>query len=95
MSTKRNTIVVDDRTKCRNKRTYKNETVLQQQRNKENHTHLKEMSSKYAKEHREAINERRRNYGTYDCTCGSLNLLVLNRTTHEKSQKHNKHINIA
>jgi hypothetical protein len=35
MSTKRNTIVVDDRTKCRNKRTYKNETVLQQQRRKE------------------------------------------------------------
>jgi hypothetical protein len=75
---------------------HREERITQQkQRNKENHTHLKEMSSKYAKEHREAINERRRNYGTYDCTCGSLNLLVLNRTTHEKSQKHKKHINIA
>jgi hypothetical protein len=53
---------------------------------------LKKKCAKYAKEHRAEISERRRSYGTYDCQCGSLNLLVLNRTTHEKTKKHTKHL---
>ena len=60
----------------------------QKERNKANHEQLKKTWAKYAKEHREEIKERRHSYGTYNCQCGSQNLLVLNRTTHEKTKKH-------
>jgi hypothetical protein len=64
----------------------------QKERNKANKEELKQKSAKYAIEHRAEIKERRHSYGTYDCECGSLNLLVLNRTTHEKTKKHAKHL---
>jgi hypothetical protein len=65
----------------------------QKERYKKNPEQMKKAWSKYAKDHREEINERRRGYGTYDCDCGSKNLLVCNRTTHQKSNKHLKHQN--
>ena len=64
----------------------------QKERNKANKEKLKDTWAKYATEHRAEIKERRHSYGTYDCECGSLNLLVLNRTTHEKTKKHTKHL---
>ena len=64
----------------------------QKERNKANKEKLKDTWAKYATEHRAEIKERRHSYGTYDCPCGSLNLLVLNRTTHEKTKKHTKHL---
>ena len=64
----------------------------QKERNKANKEKLKDTWAKYATEHRAEIKERRHSYGTYDCPCGSLNLLVLNRTTHEKTKKHAKHL---
>jgi len=64
----------------------------QKERNKANKEVMKKTWAKYAVEHRAEIKERRHSYGTYDCPCGSLNLLVLNRTTHEKTKKHTKHL---
>ena len=73
--------------------THRAERIAQQkERNKANKEELKKTWSTYAKEHRTEISERRRSYGIYDCECGSLNLLVLNRTTHEKTKKHAKHL---
>jgi hypothetical protein len=64
----------------------------QKERNKANKEELKKTWAKYAIKHRAEIKERRHSYGTYNCECGSLNLLVLNRTTHEKTKKHAKHL---
>lgn len=64
----------------------------QKKRNNANKEELKKTWAKYAKERRTEIKERRHSYGTYDCPCGSMNLLVLNRTTHEKTNKHKKHL---
>ncbi len=72
---------------------HRTERIAQQkERNKANKEELKKTWAKYAVEHRAEIKERRHSYGTYDCECGSLNLLVLNRTTHEKTKKHGKHL---
>ena len=72
---------------------HRTERIAQQkERNKANKEELKKTWTKYAIEHRAEIKERRHSYGTYDCECGSLNLLVLNRTTHEKTKKHAKHL---
>jgi hypothetical protein len=72
---------------------HRTERIAQQkERNKANKEELKKTWAKYAVEHRAEIKERRHSYGTYDCPCGSLNLLVLNRTTHEKTKKHAKHL---
>ena len=72
---------------------HRTERIAQQkERNKANKEELKKTWTKYAIKHRAEIKERRHSYGTYDCECGSLNLLVLNRTTHEKTKKHAKHL---
>jgi hypothetical protein len=72
---------------------HRTERIAQQkERNKANKEELKKTWAKYAVEHRAEIKERRHSYGTYDCACGSLNLLVLNRTTHEKTKKHAKYL---